>query len=445
MGKVNYKSIFRIAIPIVIQNFIFASLQLIDSFMIAGVGEKSLAAVTVSSQIYFLVFMLTFGASSGASVFISQYFGAKNFDGIKKTLALNISFTTIFSVLIFIVAYFFSGSIVGWFTNDAEVLSLGIRYLKITSFTYVLIAISFPLELALRAITMARISMIITSISVIINTVLNYMLIYGKFGFSAMGVDGAAKATLIARIIEIILVIYVVYIKDKSLAIRLKDFKSITMEFVKRIVNVAYPVLFNEVIWGLGTIFYLFVFSKYGSKVIVSYQISYQFYIMVEAFMIGFALASQVMIGNSIGENKIEEASELAKVFIKIIIVIAIFSTAVMMLSSGVFVSIFGLSSDTSAFAITIITVISIFNLPRFISILCVVGILRGGGDTKFAFYLEAITMWLINCPILYISVVFFKVPVIYAIVLVHIEDIIKSSMGYYRYRTKKWINNVIE
>ncbi len=445
MSETNYKSIFRLAIPIVIQNFIFASLQIIDSFMIAGVGEKSLAAVTVSSQIYFFVFMLTFGASSGASVFISQYFGAKNFKGIKKTLALNISFTSLLSIIIFIFAYFFSNQVVGLFTSDPEVLVLGVRYLKITSFTYILIAISFPLELALRSITLARMSMIITSISVIINTILNYLLIYGKFGFPTMGVDGAASATLIARCIETVFVLSVVYGKNKTLAIRIADFKAIDMSFIKRIVRVAYPVLFNEITWGLGTIFYLFVFSKYGSKVIVSYQISYQFYLMIESFMIGFALASQVIIGNTIGENNVDKAEKIAIFFIKIIIVIAFLSTATMLLLSSTFVSVFHLSDDTSAFARVIIMVIALFNLPRFLSILFVVGLLRGGGDTKFAFYLEFLTMWLINCPILYVSVVFLKVPVLYAIVLIHIEDIVKSSIGYYRYRKKKWINNVIE
>ncbi len=445
MGEINYKSIFKLAIPIVIQNFIFASLQIIDSFMIVGVGEKALAAVTISSQVYFFIFIMTFGASSGASVFISQYFGAKDFKGIKKTLALNISFSTVISFLVFLVAFFFSKEIIGLFTNDTEVLMYGVRYLKITSFSYVIIAIAFPYELALRSITLAKASMIVTSIAVVINTVLNYILIYGKFGFSAMGVDGAATATLIARLIELALVVYIIYIRDKSIGVTFSDIKSLDFSFVKKIYKVAYPVLLNEILWGMGTIFYLFIFAKYGSKLIVGYQIAYQFYLMIEALMIGFALASQVMIGNAIGELEYEKANELASVYLKIIVVLAVVSTVIMFAVYAKFLTVFNLPSDTNYYAEVITIVVAIFNLPRFLGILFVVGILRGGGDTKYAFYLEVLSMWVINIPILYVAVVFLNVSFISAIVILHIQEIIKSVVGYYRYKTKKWINNVIE
>ncbi len=114
--------------------------------------------------------------------------------------------------------------------------------------------------------------------------------------------SGAAIATLIARVVEFLLIIYVVYVSDRQINIGLKNVMSVDVVFIKRILKVAYPVLLNEIVWGLGAIFYLFVFSKYGSRVIVGYQISYQFYIMIESFMIGFALASQVLIGKAIGE-----------------------------------------------------------------------------------------------------------------------------------------------
>ncbi len=445
MDEISFRGIFKLAIPIVIQNFIFASLQIVDSFMIAGVGEKSLAAVTISSQIYFFVFMMTFGMSSGASVFISQYFGAKNYKGIRQTLVLNITFTTLVSFIVFVVSYFFASDLVALFTNDTEVLRLGVRYLKITSFSYVLIAVLFPFELALRSINLVKTTMFITTISVVINTLLNYVLIYGRLGISPMGVDGAALGTLIARMVEFFIIVYIIYIRNKEISIRFNDFKSLRLDFVSKVFKVAFPVLLNEMMWGLGTILYLFVFAKYGSKVVVGYQISYQFYIMIESLMIGFALASQVMIGNAIGEKNYKKSVQLSRYFIKIIIVIGVLATLIMLLISDSFISFFNLSSETSRIAKIIITVIAIFNIPRFISILFIIGIARGGGDTKFALYLEVLTMWLINFPIIYLAVVLYKVDVLVAILLIHIEDIIKSIVGYHRYRTKKWINNVIE
>ncbi len=445
MNKINFTKILKVSLPIVIQNLILSLLSVIDLYMISGIGEKPLAAVTYANNINLFTFMLSFGTASGSGVFISQYYGAKNNEGIKKTILLNIIFLFLCNFIVFVFVNIFKYDIISSFSSDLSVIEMGVNYLEITSFVYIITIFSFPYIYGLRSIGLTKPVMYVTSLSIFVNTVLNYVLIYGKLGFNSYGVKGAAIATLISRFLEFIIIYALTYFKYSDISVSLISFKKISFNFVKKFFKVTTPVILNEGLFSLGVIFYLYVMSIYGDRVVVGYEASFQLFSLIDAIMIGFALSSQIMIGNAIGEGDYAFASNLAHYFIKIILYIAVFSSIIIFLSYNVYSSLFNFNQATVSILNKFTLILGVFMVPRFLAVLFVVGILRGGGDTKFAFFLDLLGMWIIVSPLIYVGVKYFNVDYIVAFCILHIGDVLTSILGYCRYRSKKWIHKVIE
>ena len=235
IDKRFYKKVAIIALPIVIQNFITSSLNIVDTMMIGKLGENEIAAVGIANQYFFLLSILMMGLFSGIGIFVSQYFGKKDNENIKKLIGIGIVCAIVMGSIFTITAQIFPEGIIGIFNKDFEVIKLGVEYLIIVSLSYIFTTITFNYGIALRCIEKTTIPMIGSSIALIINTVLNYILIFGYFGMPELGVKGAAIATLIARIIEFLIIISYVYYSNNILAGNVKELFSFNSSSLKSI------------------------------------------------------------------------------------------------------------------------------------------------------------------------------------------------------------------
>lgn len=440
-----YKTLIAISIPIIIQNLISSSLNMVDNIMIGKLGAAPIAAVGLANQFYFVFNLFVFGLNSGCAIFISQFWGKKDSKNIKRVLGICLILGIISGALFNIIAFFAPNTVMNIFTKDKEVINLGIKYLRIVSLSYVITAISFAFSFASRSIEEAKIPMITSTIALLCNTLLNYILIFGNFGFKPMGVEGAALATLIARIIEMITLIFITYKRKNALCGTLKEFTDFNKEFFKKIIRTIYPVVINEAFWAIGVSIYSIIYASISTDAVASYQIANTIQNIFNVACFGVASAAAVMIGNEIGAEREENGQIYGNKFMKITIILGSLMGILIFISSNTIVGLYNVQYEVIKSANIMLKIYSFAMIFKMLSVLFIVGILRAGGDTKRALLLEMSGLWLVGVPIAFIGAKILKLPVEVVVALAYLEDVVKLITSFIRFRSKKWIRNLVK
>lgn len=442
--RLFFTNLIKIALPIVIQNFIASSLNMVDTIMVGKLGEEEIASVGIANQFFLLFNMAVIGISSGCGIFISQFWGKRDVKNIRKVLGLSLMSCVAASAFFTIIALAFPAKIISVFNEDPLVIELGAKYLRIVCISYVFTAVSFSFSFASRCIEKAMMPMVVSTAALLTNTVLNYVFIFGHFGAPAMGVEGAAFATLIARGIEVLILVVYIYVTRGVLAAKVREMIAITKEFTARVYKTVLPVVLNEGCWGLGFVVYSVAYGRIGTQAITSVQIcnTIQNFFLVAIF--GIASAASVMIGNKIGAGYEEEGKDYAKRFS----ILGCMSGAVLglllALSTRMVLSLFNVSDTVVHDSVIILYIFSATMVIRVFNILLIVGILRGGGDARYSLIAEAFTMWGIGVPLAFAGAFLFKLPVYLVIVLVTVEEVVKFIIGIARLTSGKWVKNII-
>ena len=433
-----------LSVPIIVQQFIQASLNLVDTVMIGKMGASEIAAVGIANQVFFLVMMIIFGINSGISVYVAQFWGRKDTKNIKKTMGVSLSFGGLVGLIFSTLAYCFPEEIMKLFVEDLKVIALGVDYLKIIAWSYVFTAVSFSFQIASRGIGKTLQPMIVSAIALSANAFLNYVLIFGAFGMPALGVKGAAIGTLLARIIEVVLMVALIYGGKSILAASIRDLFGFNGKFVRQIFRRAGPVLLNEIFWSLGTIMYMWSVGNLGGEAVASYQITTTIYRFYEIIFIGFASAAGVMIGNQIGGNAEDQAIEISRQVVKLSFLLSIFVSIAMYFLGPFIINQFNVGLLVSENARKLFNIYCVYGIARVFNLMMVVGILRGGGDTRYAMLMELSCVWLVGVPLAVVSSVLLKLSVVYVVWLFSTEELVKVIGNYRRFKSKKWVHNVI-
>lgn len=443
--KKFYNTMIAITLPIALQNLITSSLNMMDTVMIGRVGEENIAAVGMANQYFFLFALLLFGINSGAAIFIAQFWGKKDIKNIRRILGIGILLGGIVAVLFTFGALAFPRLIMRVFTKDINVIILGTKYLRIVSFSYIITAISFAFSIASRSIGQAKLPMIVSGISLIANTVLNYILIFGNFGAPTLGIVGAAIATLIARIIELLFLLKIIYKNRGPLAGKINEFIDINRAYLKKFFNTALPVILNELFWSLGITMYSVAYGRIGTGAFAAVQIANTVQNVFMVIARGMGSACAVMIGNELGANNEKRAIEYAKRFSILGLIIGLAIGGVLYISAPFVLYLFGVEAEVYTNAYKILGVMALFMTFKVFTGILIVGILRSGGDTKFSLLLEGGSVWFVGVPLAFIGALILELPIYWVVALVSLEEIVKSLIGIPRIISKKWVRNVVD
>ncbi|MBF8983951.1 MATE family efflux transporter [Lutibacter sp. B2] len=441
--KQFYKQLMNIAVPIAIQNFISSTLNMVDTMMIGTLGATEIAAVGFANQYFFLFMLISFGTYSGASIFASQFWGKKDVTNVRRVLGLSLIIGLSIGLLFTLAGLLIPETMISLLSNDLEIINMGSQYLKIVCLGYIASTISFAYGFSSRSIGNAKLPTLVSAIALCINTVLNYCLIFGHFGFPSMGVKGAALATIIARLVEMLLLLTLIYKNQGPLAGTLHELFDLSRSFVIKILNVTTPVILNETFWALGMTMYLKAYGKLGTEAVAAVQISNTIQNIFLVITMGLGNACAIMVGNKIGANQEKEGILYAKRFAKLSIFTGIVMGTLLILTSPFILSFFNPSLYTNCRNIMIVMAL-LMPVKMFTSVL-IVGIFRSGGDTKFSLILEIGTVWLIGVPLAFLSTTYLNLPIHLAFALVNLEEIIKTMIGLPRFLSNKWLRNVIE
>lgn len=444
--KIFYKKMIFIGVPVVFQNLISIGLNLIDTLMIGMLGEQELAAVGAANQVYFIFTVSLFGLYSGAAVYTAQYWGAQDIDGVRKLLGINYIVGFVFALAVSVAAYVFAPQIIGLFSQDQAVIGFGRDYIKIACFSYVFSGFSGAISYNSRAIQNLTVPTIINASALCVNAVLNYLLIFGKAGFDQMGVEGAATATLIARIFELAALLTYVYTrKEHPFKASFTKIFGFSRELFGKVMATAIPVVFTEGCWAASVALIFAAYGRLGTSALAVVQVANVICEMLQSVYFGVGNATAMLIGETLGRGNKEAAYNNGRRAVKLVWILNAVMTVLMIVLSKPVSSIYNFSGDTNRLLIITLVTMAITITPKMIGYIYVVGILRAGGDTLFCMKLEILCNMLIMVPLAYISVLVFHLSLPLTMLLIEAGDLVRTFVCMPRFRSRRWINIVTD
>ena len=441
--KQFYKKVAILVLPIAAQNLINTGISSIDVIMLGKVGEKVLSGASLGAQIQFIMSLILFGLTSGASVLMAQYWGKKDYHSIETVFGIAAKVAAVISVIFMVVAFCFPAQLMTLFTKDQEVIKQGAKYLRIVSLSYPVNALTMVYLNSMRNLQKVVIATVVYLASMITNIVVNGILIFGLFGAPKMGIAGAAIGTLLARIIEfIIVVIYDQKIND-VFRFRWEYLFRKNSALWKDFLNYSAPVVANELMWGLGMSTMAAILGHMGSAATAANSVAQVGRNLATVVAFGVASAAAIMIGNTIGEGKTELARSYGKKFIGLSVVAGACGGVLILLLRPFILSAMALSTDAREALSLMLILMSVYVIAQAVNTTLIVGIFRGGGDTRFGFFLDVSIMWGVGILGGALAAFVFKAPLYVVIGFILCDEEIKVPISLLRYRTYKWLRNV--
>ena len=441
-----YRVVLSLAIPMTLQNVMQLLLNMMDTVMLGrmeGNSEAVISAANQANQPYYVYSLFLFGMVSGMSVLIAQYWGKGDMAAINRVAGIAMTAILLLGCSFTAVCYIFTPQVMGLFTKSDEVIALGVSYLKIVLASYPIASMTTLLCGVMRSTEQVKIALISNASAILMNICLNYILIFGKLGFPALGIEGAAIATLISRIFELLLVLsYVIFI-EKSVRLSLVKMFTQRSGMFRDFLRYSPPVICNETLWGLGITVHSMIIGNLGEVEYAAYSVSNIIEKIGLLATIGFANATLIIIGKEIGAGRVENAYPYAKTMLALSVTLGAVMAGVVLLVRYPAVQLFNIADETRAAAMNIITVISVLILVKSFNTTAIVGVIRGGGDTLTAMLLDFLPMWCFSIPLGFAAAYLVKLPVWWVYACLMSDEALKISFCFLRVRSKKWIRNV--
>ncbi|NCC68057.1 MAG: MATE family efflux transporter [Clostridia bacterium] len=444
-----YKRVWALALPIVLQNLIMTSLGIVDTFMVGILGEEQMAGVTVANTPIFIIQLVIFGLQSGSAVLISQYWGKKDSDAVSRVIGIGFFFAGTASMAFALVMCLIPEKAMSLFTDNASLIGIASRYIRIAGFSYVFNSLTGVYTGAYRSMGNPKLGLSIFAVSMCLNTFLNWVLIFGKLGAPALGVEGAAYATLISRLVEFSIMIVHSFI-SKTFIIDLKALIAPGAAMCKKFIRYSAPVLFNETMWGLGTACYPTIMGhmENSTSIMAAYTVAGNIDKIATVMTFSIATTAAIIVGTEIGSGNRQNAYRVGAALSTTAVFSGLATAGILLILLYTVIdpyvyNLFGLSPLSVRIANMMLLVNCIFLASRSYNSTNIVGVLRGGGDVKAAMLIDILPLWLAAIPMAAICGLVLKTDVLWVVLAVAVENLLKFSFGLWRFRSRKWINDV--
>lgn len=434
---------FMIACPVALQGMLNTVVNLVDTLMIGSLGATAIAAVGLANKVFFVFSLLVFGIVSGAGILAAQFWGSGDVKSIRKVLGLSVLLAMAGALCFVIPAIAAPEAVMRIFTTSEASISLGARYLRMAALTYPFIALTNVYVAMLRAVNKVVFPVISSCIAILINICLNYVLIFGKLGAPQLGVEGAALATLTARVIELCLVLGYVYRKRLPLACGPSGLFGWKGDFIRKFLETSAPVIANEFMWGLGTTMYSLAYGRMGDNAVAAITIATTIQDIVVVLFQGLSAATAVILGNELGAGKLKRAEKYATNFLILQFIITLAAALVVIGIRMPLIGLYKIDASVARDVSLCILVFAAYMPAKMFNYVNIVGVLRSGGDTKMCLFLDTSGVWFLGVPLAFLGALVWKVPIYVVYGLVMTEEIYKMVLGYIRYRQKKWLRNL--
>lgn len=442
--KAFLKTMFILALPITLQSFITSSLNLVDTMMVGSLEETAISAVGLANRYMFIFTLCIMGINAGANVFMSQLWGKRDVQGIKTFLGLDLTVGLVASSMFGALAFFGPNIIMNIMSGDPEVMKLGESYLQIVAISCIFMSITQAYSTALRSTEQTKLPMYGSLIGVALNIALNWIFIFGKLGMPALGVNGAALATMIARLVEMIFVVGMVYFTKNKVVAKFKEMFNYKWSTVVLYFKTSWSVILNELIFSFGLAAYSVAYAKISTNASATMQISNTIIDMFFIFLTGVGTASAIMIGNKIGAKEEERAKEYASHVGKLTPIIGVTLGIALWCLAPIVPTWFKIQPETYQDTVAVLRIMALFMPLRSFNAIMIIGVFRGGADTMYSMIVQAGTILCYSVPLAFIGAVALKWPVYLVFLLVCTEEIIKIPFEFWRLKSGKWMKSVV-
>lgn len=397
--KSFYKTLIALAIPISLQNLITFAVGFADNLMIGRLGDNAISGVYVGNQMQAVVQMFVAGIEGAILILSAQYWGKKDPESIRKVVSVGVKFAFGVGLLVTLLAVLFPSAIIGLFTKEAGVIAEGAVYLQIVGFTYLFFAISQVMIASMRSVETAKIGLYISIMALVVNVSLNYILIFGKLGLPALGVKGAAIATLISRVLEMLVSVGYVFAVDRKLRFGFRDLLQTDGQLLRDFLRYGLPVIGGQVVWACNNLANTKIMGSYSAGVMAAVSITGMLHNLIYVWMNGLSSAVGIITGKTVGAGQYEKMKEYAKTVQLIFLGVGLVSGGLVLLFRDGFISLYNATPEALDYSRQFINVISVTIIGTCYQAACLFGLVKSGGDISFVFKNDTIFVFLVVLP----------------------------------------------
>lgn len=442
-NNVFYKKLIALVFPIAIQNLMTALVSASDALMLGFLNQTALSAVSLAAQVQFVLNLFFSAITIGTTILAAQYWGKGDRESVEEVLCIALKMSILISLIFFTGAFFFPQVLMLIFTKEMLLIEAGIPYLRMVSWSYLFMGFSQIYLCIMKNSGRTTKSTIYGSSALVLNILLNAILIFGLFGFSQMGIAGAALATTISRAVELSLTVFE-NVKTGVVRVRFKYFYSDSVRLKRDYYRYTMPVLANELVWGCGFTMFSIIMGHLGSDAVAANSVANIVKNIIACVCLGIGTGSGILVGNELGSGNLETAKKYGRLLCNLSWIAGAAAGLLILLSSPLVLRFTAsLTEQAHAYLQTMLYICSYYMIGKSINSTVVAGIFCAGGDTRFGFICDAITMWGIVIPLGVSAAFILHLPVLTVYFLLNLDELIKLPAVYRHYKQYKWVKNL--
>jgi putative MATE family efflux protein len=437
------RELMTLVIPIALQNLISATVISVDVVMLGMISQSAMSAVSLAGQITFALTLFYMGMSAGASILTAQYWGKKDTSTIQRILSIACMFSFCVSILFFLSSFFLPGTLMRLFTNDAELIRFGSRFLQMNSFSYLVMGISQMYLSVIRSMENAKLSAWISSLCLILNIFFNAICIFILFpSRPELAISAVALATVLGRIVELACCV-IHSITKGSIRFRLPVRDGIQRNLLKDFLKYTLPVQGNYMVWGGALTATAAIIGHVNSDLVAANSIASVVKNLAVVLCGGIATGGSVLVGKYLGQGEIEKAKHAGNQMCFYALIFGVIAGCTILFIKPLVYSIVNLNPTAQSYLDGMLYISAYYCIAKSFNSTTIAGIFTAGGDSKFGFWCDTVVMWLIILPLSYLCAFVWQVPPIFLYIVISLDEMIKLPIAFIRYRQFKWLNNI--
>ncbi len=437
------KRLFVLLITIMLQNLLAYSVNMADNIMLGSYGQNALSGAATVNQIFFVVQQLSLAVGDAIVIIASQYWGRGEVSPIRRLAGIALKTTAVCCVIVFLACTVIPEPLLRIFTSDEAILAEGLQYIKIVKYSFLLFMFSNCLMCALRSVEVVKIAFKISIVSLILNAGINWILIFGRFGFPKMGIRGAAVGTVIARSVEFIIILVYVIKKDKVLRLFSENPFKRDKQLSKDYRKAATVLIITEMCWAISTPIQTAVLGSMTADAIAANSIATTFYNFLKVVIRAAASAGAVLIGATIGEGNLEEVKAKGRSLSVIYICLGVILGLLLYVLRTPLLSMYSLTDEAYVITNNMIILYSIIMVGMSYQMPVTTGVIRAGGDTKFHMTTGIVGTWCLAIPLSMLAAYVWHAPVILVVLAAQSDQLVKCIPVFIKFRKYNWIKKL--
>ncbi len=438
-----FKTLFSMMLVVALQNLVAYSVNMADNIMLGSYRQDALSGAATVNQIFFMVQQIAMAIGNSLVVLSAQYWGEKRAAPIRALTGIALKFGVLCSILILAVCTLFPVPLLRLFTDDMQIIAQGQSYLALVQWTFALYILSNILMSVLRSVGTVKISFYISIVSLIVNVAINYVLIFGQFGFPELGVVGAAVGTLVARILEFAIVVIYLAKFDKKLSLFSGGLFAKNKSLRKDYARVVTPTMVSQILWGVSVPMQTAILGHLSTDAIAANSVASTFYQYLKVIVVAMSSASAVMIGNAIGQGNRRRVRSDARTLCVIDVAVGLVLGLALFLLREPLLSFYNLTDTATEMALNLIALMSVIMVGMSYQMPVSSGIIQGGGDVTFTMKMNLVSVWLIVMPLSFAAAFWWKWPVEAVVLCIQSDQIFKGIPTFLRFRSYKWMKKL--